>query len=120
VDRFDLEGAMQELLQANHHLRRQLKAYGDVLEEGLAKARGGLSIQEAMRAIPSMAARNAADAAIADLFETRRRVRRAVIAATLHDGLPVEEVALIFQIPLDVIYAIAAELPGHGRRTGSQ
>ena len=115
TDRFDLEGAIQELLQANRHLRRQLKAYDDVLEEGLAKARGGLSIQDAMRTVPPVAARNAVEAAITELFETRRHVRRAVIAVTLQDGLPVEEVATVFEIPIDVVHSIAAELPGHGR-----
>jgi len=114
-DRFDLEGAIQALLQANRHLRRQLKAYDDVLEEGLAKARGGLSIQDAMRTVPPVAARNAVEAAITELFETRRHVRRAVIAVTLQDGLPVEEVATVFEIPIDVVHSIAAELPGHGR-----
>jgi hypothetical protein len=29
TDRFDLEGAIQALLQANRHLRRQLKAYDE-------------------------------------------------------------------------------------------
>jgi len=117
TDRFDLEGAIQALLEANRHLRRQLKAYEDVLEEGLARARGGLSIQDAMRTVPPVAARNAAEAAITELFETRRHVRRAVIAATLQDGLPVEEIAAVFEIPIDVVYAIAAELPGHGRES---
>ncbi len=87
TDRFDLEGAIQALLQANRHLLRQIKAYDDVLEEGLARARGGLSIQDAMRTVPPVAARNAVEAAITELFETRRHVRRAVIAVTLQDGL---------------------------------
>jgi len=117
TDRFDLEGAIQALLEANRHLRRQLKAYDDVLEEGLAKARGGLSIQDAMRTVPPVAARNAVEAAITELFETRRHVRRAVIAVTLQDGLPVEEVATVFEIPIDVVHSIAAELPGHGRES---
>jgi len=117
TDRFDLEGAIQALLQANRHLRRQLKAYDDVLEEGLAKARGGLSIQDAMRTVPPVAARNAVEAAITELFETRRHVRRAVIAVTLQDGLPVEEVATVFEIPIDVVHSIAAELPSHGRKS---
>jgi hypothetical protein len=115
--RVDLEGAIQALLQVNRHLSRQLKAYDDVLEEGLAKARGGLSIQDAMRTVPPVAARNAVEAAITELFETRRHVRRAVIAVTLQDRLPVEEVATVFEIPIDVVHSIAAELPGHGRES---
>jgi hypothetical protein len=117
TDRFDLEGAIQALLQANRHLLRQIKAYDDVLEEGLARARGGLSIQDAMRTVPPVAARNAVEAAITELFETRRHVRRDVIAVTLQDGLPVEEVATVFEIPIDVVHSIAAELPGHGRKS---
>jgi len=35
----------------------------------------------------------------------------------LQDGLPVEEVATVFEIPIDVVHSIAAELPGHGRES---
>lgn len=111
ADDLDLGGALERLLAANRHLRHQLERYDAVLVEGREMVDSGARVSEALVMVPPLDARRAAEAAISALFEARHELRRAVVYATLQEGMTVDAIAATLEVSAHVICALAAETP---------
>jgi len=72
--------------------------------------RSGARISEVVEALPPDDRRTGAEVAMTEFFESRRTLRRALVAGLLIDGLSVDEIAATFRVPVEGICAFAAEV----------
>ena len=90
---------------------RSWRNFDDALVVGIDRFRVGTSLGEMVELFPTITARKATEDAITGHFEARRLLRRSVIHALLSDGMDVREISQIFDVPVEVVSAFAAEKP---------
>jgi hypothetical protein len=110
-NRHHVEAAVEGMLAAIRNARGQLDDLDGVLVEGLARARSGASLAEALDLVPPVRERKATDDAFGDLFEARLHLRQSVIYAALEDGMSIDIIASKLHVSADVICALAAKTP---------
>ncbi len=111
ADDVDLGGALEAVLSANRDLRCELEHYECMLLDGAQKVDAGASVCEALVMVPPLSARRSTEAAIAALYEARHRLRRAVVYATLREGMTIDAIASTLEVSAHMVCAIAAETP---------
>ena len=108
------------MLSANRDLRSELEHYEVMLLDGAQKVHAGASVREALTSVGPLSARRAAEGAIAALFEARHRLRRAVVYATLREGMTIDAIAATLEVSAHTVCAIAAETPFRSDCPGGQ
>ena len=61
--------------------------------------------------MPPLSARRPTEAAIARMYKARHRLRRAVVYATLREGMTIDAIAATLEVSAHMVCAIAAETP---------
>ena len=107
----EVEVAMLKFHESNTRLLAELQNFDDALVVGIDRFRVGTSLGEMVELFPTITARKATEDAITGHFEARRLLRRSVIHALLSDGMDVQEISQIFDVPVEVVSAFAAEKP---------
>lgn len=102
---------MVRLHESNERLQSQLRTFDEALVVGLDRIRSGGRLHRMVRLFPTVSARTATEDAIIGHFEARRLLRRSVIHALLSDGMEVQEISQLFNVPVGVVSAFAAEKP---------
>jgi len=106
----DPEAAIAGILAATRELTSRLQSYERVLVFANDLVRTGARISEVVEALPPDDRRTGAEVAMTEFFESRRTLRRALVAGLLIDGLSVDEIAATFRVPVEGICAFAAEV----------
>jgi hypothetical protein len=109
----DLERAAMAVLDASQGLRRQLDAYDAVVRKSLDAYRSGVRVGDLIRAMPSTEVTIGSELDAVGVFEARRGLRRALVAALLADGIPVDEIAATFKVSIASVcdFANGVRLP---------
>ena len=101
--------SIEALIGAHRELRMRLEDNERILNRALVELAEGTRVAHAMRAVPSIEARAASEAAVQALYAARHRVREAVIGAALQEGMSITEVAAEYGVAPDVVVGFANE-----------
>ena len=97
-------------MKANRELRQRLDDYDVVIQESLEKYRTGMRIRDVLRTMPPADANVGSEVEVIEVFEARRNLRRALVAALLADGMSVDEIASTFKVSIVSIRDFANEV----------
>jgi hypothetical protein len=106
----EVERATIAVQEASRELRQRLDDYDGVILENLEKFRSGMRVRDVVRTMPTADATIGSEVEVIDMFEARRRLRRAIVAALLADGMPVDEIASTFKVSIESICDFATQI----------
>ena len=104
-----LEDALAELIAANDAARARLEASKAMLLEATDMLHSGTSVPDTIRILAVHDFEVAAIASMNELMSARRKLRRIVVGAAVEAGMPLEELASMFEVRPDLLASYVAE-----------
>ena len=115
----ELDAAIEGHITANRDLRRQLEQGEQMLLQAQGMLRDGRSVDATLQEVRSLREHNAMEDEVTNMFEARRRFRRAAVRAMSEDGVQVPGIAAVLGLSIELVAALVAEIPHDDRPRGA-
>jgi len=106
-----LLAAIRELARANHELQTVLDHNAQILTDALGTLGSEHIASKVLSCREVVEGQTRSDEAMTQLFDARHRLRRALVAQALHEGVPVPLLAELLGVRPDLVQAYASALP---------